>query len=72
MFTFNFMIPIDYSLHMDELGLIGDGVEDIYPGVTRNTIMVSILVMVGIVVMMVRGINWVMERRPMQRQIKED
>ena len=74
MFTFNFIIPSDYSLHVDELGLSGDGVEDIYPGVTRNTVMVSILVMVGIVVMVmvVRGINWVMERRPMQRQIKED
>ena len=36
-----------YSLHVGELGLSGDGVEDIYPGVTRNTVMVSILVMVG-------------------------
>ena len=74
MFTFNFIIPSDYSLHVDELGLSGDGVEDIYPGVTRNTIMVSILVMAGIVlmVMVVRGINWIMERRPMQRQSKED
>ena len=25
MFTFNFIIPSDYSLHLDELGLSGDG-----------------------------------------------
>ena len=69
-----YIFPSDNSLHIDEHGLSGDGVDDVYPGVSRNTIMVSILVMVAIVgmVFLVKGVNWIMERRPMRRQTKNE
>ena len=51
---------------MDEEGLSVDGVDDVYPGISRNSVMISILVVVVIVgmVFLVKGVNWLTERRP--------
>ena len=64
----------DFGLHVDEHGLSGDGVDDVYPGVSRNTIIVSLLVMVALVgiVLLVKGVNWLMERRPRRRMAKDE
>ena len=64
----------DLNIHVDEEGLNVDGVDDVYPGISRNTVMISILVVVVIVGMffMVKGVNLLMERRPRQRQEKKE
>ena len=64
----------DFNLHVDKDGLSVDGVDDVYPGISRNTVMISILVVVVIVGMffMVKGVNLLMERRPRQRQEKKE